>query len=34
MKQATNTEKSWRKKFVEKLFFKSSSDLQQKSLNN
>ena len=33
-KQPTNTEKSWKKKFVEKLFFKSSSDFQQKSLNN
>ena len=33
-KTTTNTEKSWRKKFVEKLFFKSSSDFQQKFLNN
>ena len=33
-KQPTNTEKSWTKKMVEKLFFKTTSDFQQKSLSN
>ena len=33
-KQPTNTEKKWRKEFVEKSFFKSSPDSQHKSLNS